>query len=87
MVRLTINLDEELYRVAKAQAELEHISISEAVNGLLRRGLESSGTARITSTADGFPLIVGGPALTAEDVGRVEADEGARLERLIVRKP
>lgn len=36
-VRLTINLDEDLHRMAKALAIAENCSISAAVNQLLRR--------------------------------------------------
>lgn len=39
-MRLTVNLDDELYGIARSLARAEDITISEAVNRLLRRAVE-----------------------------------------------
>lgn len=46
-MRLTVNLDEELYGVARSLARAEDITISEALNRLLRRALAPSPGRRL----------------------------------------
>lgn len=86
VVRLTINLDEKIYRVAKAQAELQQGSISEVLNDMLRRALETPPSGAHLASTSGFPAILGGPPLTADDVARSEADDDERILRLIPAK-
>jgi hypothetical protein len=45
-MRLTVNLDDELYGVARSLARAEDISISEALNRLLRRALQPAPRGR-----------------------------------------
>ncbi len=74
-MRLTINLDHDHYVIAKALAKEADCSISSAVNGLIRKGLEpvaSSGKKRSTSPKDGLPKVKGKRAFTSEDVYRIE---------------
>ena len=79
-MRLTINLDDELYAVAKSLARESGVSASAAVNLLLRRALAppsaapraQRGAAR--SGKAGLPLVRCGRAFTSDDVYRADAE-------------
>lgn len=70
-MRLTVNLESDLYSVAKALSKAEDISISEAVNRLLRRALEPRRPA-IKKSRTGFPVVKGSRPLGPEDVARID---------------
>ena len=55
-MRLTINLEDDLYAVAKSLASAEDKSISHAVNILIRRGLVPQGDAR-KQPKSGLPVV------------------------------
>jgi hypothetical protein len=74
MVRLTINLKEELYRIAKTKAMVEECSISEAVNQMLEQSLNAERKSRRT-TGKRFPSVRGSRPFTSEDVYRVELEQ------------
>jgi len=57
-VRLSVTLDEENYRLAKSLAREEDISISKAINRLLKRP-HSSSKAQKKSRATGLPIVSG----------------------------
>jgi hypothetical protein len=71
-MRLTINLDDDLYAVAKSLAQTRDVSISVAVNTLLRRALEpgriEAVPAPIAADAGGWPVVRGKRVVTSEDV-------------------
>jgi len=71
-MRLTINLDDDLYAVAKSLAQTRDVSISVAVNTLLRRAVEPERSepipAPIAADAGGWPVVRGKRVVTAEDV-------------------
>lgn len=70
-MRLTINLDDELYAVARAHAQTMDVSISAAVNFLLRRALHPTidASARpFAAEGDGWPVVAGKRVVTPEDV-------------------
>lgn len=70
-VRLTINLDDDLYAVAKSLAQMQDVSMSAAVNTLVRRAVEPPvEPVPVPSVADarGWPLVQGKRVVTAEDV-------------------
>ncbi len=70
-VRLTINLDDDLYAVAKSLAQMQDVSISAAVNALVRRAVEPPvEPVPVPSVADGggWPVVQGRRVVTAEDV-------------------
>jgi predicted DNA-binding ribbon-helix-helix protein len=46
-MRLTVRLDKDVYTVAMALARSEQISVAEAVNRLVRRGLERRTSAAL----------------------------------------
>ena len=76
MVRLSINLDDQLYGHASAIAKAEAISLSAAIGLLIRRGLESFGNTgtphKPKRTARGVPLVACDRVFSSEDVARLE---------------
>lgn len=76
-MRLSINLDNDLYAVAKSLARADDISLSSAVNLLIRRSLEVD--VRRAASADdgtGLPVVRGRRVVTSEDVYRLELEDG-----------
>lgn len=75
-MRLTVNLEDDLYALAKAVARAEDCSLSAAVNRLLRRVVEPIGTTS-PSGRSAIPLVRCRARFTSEDVERFEVtDEG-----------
>ena len=90
-MRLTVNLDEDLYQIARTQAFAERVSISHAVNSILRRALDTGHPADPPSGRSpksveprgrrGFPVSRGTRRITAEDVERIESAGQPRPEK------
>ena len=81
-MRLTVNLEPDLYAVAVSFAKAEDCSISAAVNRLLRRGLASAGGQREPSVGrtkrrNGILVSMGGEPITAETIRRIEEEDDA----------
>ena len=88
--RITISLEDELYRVAKAYAISEDISLSKAVTRLLRRGIEGGRPAEGARTGEdlgpyryrdprtGIIVTKSGRTITEEDVQKALDDEDLR---------
>lgn len=79
LVRLTVNLDEDLYALARSLAQAEGCSVSVAVNRLVRRSFEEdpsrrSGSRRRT-TRNGFVVSKGRVPITADVVRRIESED------------
>lgn len=74
-MRLTVNLEDDLYAIARSLAKTEDCSISEAINRLLRRALEPARPPP-SSTDEAFPIVRGAAPFTSEDVYRIDG-EGA----------
>ena len=72
-MRLTINLADDLYGVAKALSKAEDVTISEAVNRLVRRALAPRATA-IRKSRGGFPVVPGARPFGADDVARIDSE-------------
>lgn len=74
-MRLTINLENDHYLIAKALAKEADCSISAAVNDLIRRALaadnERIGQSNSTQK-NGFPIVSGKKAFTSQDVDSIE---------------
>jgi metal-responsive CopG/Arc/MetJ family transcriptional regulator len=74
-MRLTINLDDDLYAVAKSLAQTRESSISDAVNQLLRQGLERPrGPSRRSKT--GLPVVRCDRRFTSDDVAAIDGEIG-----------
>jgi hypothetical protein len=87
-VRLTINLDEDLYAMARAHAIASKTSISKAISDLLRRRTASNRPPLIPGGNDfvslhplsGFPVIVGDRApVTDRDIRQAEEEDDLRI--------
>jgi hypothetical protein len=80
-MRLTVNLDDDLYRMAKAFAQAEDISVSKAVNLILRRATlaHGSGDPLLGEVLSDFPVSRCRQQFSNEDVHRVE--DGVELTR------
>jgi hypothetical protein len=72
-MRLTVNLDDEVYAVARSLARAEDISIGEAINRLIRKGLERP--VRLRRSRRGFPIMQGRHPFGADDVAKLEDPE------------
>ncbi len=72
-MRLTVNLDEDLYVLAKSIAKSEGVSISSVLNRLLRKSQEqSSRPGRRAKSRNGFPVVRGSRPVTPELVDEIE---------------
>ena len=81
-MRLTINLEPDLYAVAVSLSKAEDCSISAAVNQLLRRALPgaSSRPGRLRhgmERRNGLLVCDGREVITAETIQRIEDEDDA----------
>jgi predicted transcriptional regulator len=75
-VRTTIDLPDDLHAQAAAIARDTHQTMSQAVAGLIRRGLNSGHSGEITTSArTGLPVAHLGKTITTEDVRQLEDDD------------
>ena len=82
-MRLTINLEPELYAVAVSLAKAEDCSISAAVNRLVRRALPGAeprqrGIVSGMKRRNGLLVCRGKEVITAETVQKIEDEDDAR---------
>ena len=80
VMRLTVNLESDLYALAKSLAKAEDCSISVAVNRLLRRSLSGAArgatkTSLRTAKRNGFVISRGKRPVTADTVRQIEEDD------------
>jgi hypothetical protein len=92
MKRITISLEDDLYRIAKAYAQSEDISLSKAIVRMLRRVVfpraggampgasdrDGSGVYQYTDPLTGFLVTAGGPPVTEDGVRRAVDDQDER---------
>ena len=81
-MRLTINLEPDLYAAAVSLAKAEDCSMSAAVNRLVRRALPGaepggSGETRRMKRRNGLLICSGRELVTAETVQKIEAEDDA----------
>ena len=92
-MRLTINLDDELYAMARAHAVRERISISKAISSLLRRQDGTTNPAKGRKKPglhprSGFPIATGGMRqLKAEELRLAIDDEDIASLQAVGLKP
>ena len=68
-MRTTIDLPEDLHRIATAIARDQGTTLSEAAAQLLRRAIDASGSASVTtSERTGLRVLQLGRPITSEDV-------------------
>ncbi len=74
-MRLTVNLADDTYAIAKSLAHEEGTTVSKAVNQLLRRALEpANGQDGGNEWNDGLPVVKCRRTFTSEDVYRIDAE-------------
>ncbi len=74
-MRTTIDLPEDLHRIALAIARDQETSLSQTVVQLMQRGLGTTGSARLsTSERTGLEVVQLGRVVTSEDVRALEDD-------------
>ena len=75
-MRLTVNLEPDLYGLVKSLAKAEDCTVSAAVNRLLRRSLPGSAEhgAR-PAKRNGFAISSGKQPITADTVRQIEAQD------------
>ena len=80
-MRLTLRLDEDLYRAARGRALAEDRSLNGVINGLIREALEQTGASkrsgrpRRTAGRRGLLISKGSRSFTGEDVARIELSD------------
>ncbi|MGB2922805.1 MAG: antitoxin [Mycobacterium sp.] len=76
-MRTTIDLPEDLHRLAQAIARDTHRTLSETVAELIRRGLVAGNSSAAVSKdpRTGLPLVSVGSIVTSEDVRSLEDEE------------
>lgn len=74
-VRTTVDIDEDILRVAKDIASLQDKSIGKVLSELARKGLKPEPPAEPHPRIPRLPLRPGGRMVTLEDVNRIR-DEG-----------
>ena len=78
-MRLTVNLEPDLYALAKSLAKAEDCTISAAVNRLLRRslpgGTKESSRRSPSPKRNGFVISSGRQPITADTVRQIEVED------------
>jgi len=75
-MRTTLDIPDDLHAQAVAIARDTHQSLSQAVAGLIRRGLGSGNPGEIAISArTGLPVAHLGRIITTEDVRQLEDDD------------
>ena len=73
-----MNLEPDLYALAKSLAKAEDCTISSAVNQLLRRGISGTSSKSQPSKRNGLPVVKTRMPVTAEMVKQIEAEDDSR---------
>lgn len=75
-MRVTLNLEGDLYAMAKSLARELNCSVGAAVTELLRRALGPAkpAKARAANRSNGLPVVRGRRAFSSEDVYRIESE-------------
>jgi plasmid stabilization system protein ParE len=70
-----VEIRPDLYEAAQAIAADAHEPVSAAVDRLLEQAIAARGDVpRLGHDRDGWPVLVGGPVITDEDVYRLEEE-------------
>jgi hypothetical protein len=78
-MRLTINLDDDTYAIAKALAAENRTSVSASVNQLIRRAIEKSAKPALRKRHGGLrlPVVAGVAIVTSAQVREAELEDNA----------
>lgn len=81
-MRTTLSLHDDVFELTRNLAEQRKMSLSEAFNYLVRRGLNSSIPTRKRNGFEVFDVGDAGPVLGDDDVNQIEESEDAEHLRL-----
>jgi hypothetical protein len=76
-MRTTLSVQDDVFELTRNLAEQRKMSLSEAFNYLVRRGLNSTIPTRERNGMEVFDTGTTGPGFGAEDVNRIEETEDA----------
>lgn len=71
-MRTTVDLPEDLHRIAASLARDTGRSLSATVTDLVRRGLDAPSSGATVKRRNGFPVVSVGRTLTTDDVRRLD---------------
>ena len=74
IMRTTVNLDDDVFELAKNYAGKRSLAIGKALSELVRRGLDAPPKTRIVNGLVVFDLPEGGEPVTTEKVKKLLAD-------------
>lgn len=82
-MRLSISLDDDLYAVAKSLAKAQDLSLSAAVNQLVRRSLEQRRSRHLGAGSDGtgLPVVLCDRTVGLDEVDRLEQADDFRPQK------
>jgi hypothetical protein len=72
-MRTTLNIDDEVFRLARSYAERRSLALGKAVSELVRKGLSAPVRTRVVNGVHVFDLPAGGPRITPERVKELES--------------
>lgn len=74
-MRTTVDIPDDLHRIARQLAADEGLSMSEVISRLLRNGLGARSELAFTTDPDtGLPVVEIGRTITSEDVAELVED-------------
>jgi hypothetical protein len=74
-MRTTLNLDDDVFELAKNYAENRSLAIGKALSELVRRGLQAPPKTRVVNGLVVFDLPEGGERVTSAKVKKLLAEE------------
>jgi hypothetical protein len=72
-MRTTLNIDDEVFRLARSYADRRSLALGKAVSELVRKGLSAPVRTRVVNGVHVFDLPAGGPRITSERVKELES--------------
>lgn len=73
-MRTTLNLDDEVFRLARGYARSRSLALGKAVSELVRKGLSAPVRTRIVNGVHVFDLPAGGDRISSERVKELESE-------------
>lgn len=73
-MRTTLNLDDEVFQLARLYAESRSLALGKAVSELVRKGLSAPVRTRIVNGVHVFDLPPGGRRISSERVKELESE-------------
>ncbi len=73
-MRTTLNLDDEVFQLARSYAESRSLALGKAVSELVRKGLSAPVRTRVVTGVHVFDWPAGGPRITSERIKELESE-------------